>query len=302
MCDGKIASRKQNVLLMTGLKSYESSSGQPPSKASAFVTGLLFLLLLIISEQSMRAIFYLMKDLHPILENETNRFILARHIGIDFLSCFTVAVLGWKARAIAWDMVTAALGGKNAMAPAGFEQRMFTYHPASFRIALVFFVFQVKNLYDTIVWNDGPEFIFHHLASMLASYGALYPSFAHFYGIFYLGLSEISTAVLCVLANFDDEHGVVGLGDAFPVTKVIVGAIFVTLFILCRTIMWPIATYYFMRDANLALKGSGDRLDACKGWMKLFMVSCTGLSILQVLWLGQIFIIAKKEFEALGLL
>lgn len=104
------------------------------------------------------------------------------------------------------------------------------------------------------------------------------------------------------MANFDDEHGVVGLGDAFPMIKVIVGAVFVTLFILCRTIMWPIATYYFMRDANLALKGSGPRLDACKNWMKLFMFCCTGLSILQVLWLGQIFIIAKKEFQALGLL
>ena len=243
-----------------------------------------------------------MKGLHPILEDETNRFILARHIGVDFLSCFIVAALGWNARHIAYDMVTATFGGKNAMAPAGFEQRVFTYHPAAFRIALFFFAFQVKNLWDTIMWNDGPEYVFHHLASMIASWGALYPSFAHFYGIFYLGLSEISTAVLCVLANFDDEHGVVGLGDAFPMAKVAIGAVFVCLFILCRTIMWPIATYYFMRDAGLALKGSGPRLDACKGWMKLFMFCLTGLSVLQVLWLGQIFIIAKKEFEAIGLL
>jgi hypothetical protein len=194
MCDGKIGLRQQNPLVMTGLKSYETSTGQPPRKASAIVTGLVFLLFLILSEQTMRFVFYQMKDLHPILDDETNRFILARHIGIDFLSCFIVAVLGWNARAIAWDMVSAAtFGSESAMNPAGFEQRMFTYHPACFRIALVFFVFQVKNLYDTIVWNDGPEFIFHHLASMLASYGALYPSFAHFYGIFYLGFSEIST-------------------------------------------------------------------------------------------------------------
>lgn len=287
---------------MTDIKSFHSPTGQPPRKASAFVTGLLFLLFLIISEQTLRAAFFSMKHLHPILEDETNRGILARHVGVDFLSCFIVAALGWNARAIAYDMVTATLGGKNAMAPAGMEQRVFTYHPAGFRIALFFFVFQVKNLWDTIVWNDGPEFIFHHLASMLASYGAMYPSFGHFYAIFFLGLSEISTAVLCVLANFDDEFGVKGLGEAFPMAKVVVGALFVCLFILCRTIMWPIATYYFMRDARLALKGSGPRLDACKKWMKLFMFCLTGLSVLQVLWLGQIFIIAKKEFEAIGLL
>lgn len=137
---------------------------------------------------------------------------------------------------------------------------------------------------------------------MIASWGALYPSFAHFYAIFYLGFSEISTAVLCVLANFDDEFGVQGLGQAFPLTKVVVGAVFVTLFILCRCIMWPITTFYFMKDAKQALKGNGPRLDACKGWMKLFMFCLTGLSILQVLWLGQIFVIAQQEFKALGLL
>lgn len=170
MCDGKIGkassshratatTKHQNPLVMTNLKSYESPTGKPPRKASAFVTGLLFLIFLILSEQSLRVLFFNLQHLHPILENETNRFILARHVGVDFLSCFIVAALGWNSREIAHDLVRATVGGSSksaAMTPAGMEQRMFTYHPASFRIALFFWVFQLKNLYDTIVWNDGP--------------------------------------------------------------------------------------------------------------------------------------------------
>lgn len=177
MCDGTINVRvhHQNPLVMTNVKSYESPTGQPPRKASAFGTGLLFLLFLILSEQSLRAFFFSIQHLHPILEDETSRFILARHVGVDFLSCFTVAVLGWYARDICHDLIKATLGGnKQAMTPGGFEQRMLTYQPASFRIALFFFVYQVKNLYDTIVWNDGPEFIFHHVASMIASWYVVY--------------------------------------------------------------------------------------------------------------------------------
>ena len=236
------------------------------------------------------------------MQDEIHRFILARHIGVDCLCCLIVAALGWNARHIAYDMVTATLGGKNTMAPGGYDRRLFTYHPAGFRIALFFFFFQVKNLWDTIMWNDGPEFIFHHVLSLAAGWGGMYPGLAQFYGIFFLGLSEISTAVLCVLANFDDEHGVKGLGDAFPMVKVAIGAAFVCLFILCRTIMWPIASYYFVRDARLALKSHSPRAEACKGWIYLFIVSLSGLSVLQVAWLVQIFVIAKKEFEAIGLI
>jgi hypothetical protein len=40
-----------------------------------------------------------------------------------------------------------------------------------------------------------------------------------FYATFFLGLLEVSTAILCVLANFDDEYGVKGLRDALPMVK-----------------------------------------------------------------------------------
>jgi hypothetical protein len=38
---------------------------------------------------------------------------------------------------------------------------------------------------------------------------------------FFLGILEVSTAILWVLANFDDEYGVKGLRDAIPMVKLV---------------------------------------------------------------------------------
>lgn len=292
-------------LLLLSLKSYETVTAggkKNPSRASCAVTSSLMIAFLVAMEMSMRALLLHIQDYHSILEDETNRHILARHLGVDAVGCFLCAVLGWQSRHILADLAKAAMGDPKAMSPAGHEARLFQSHPAGFRIALFFFSYQVKNLYDTIVWNDGPEFIFHHLASMTASYGAMFPGFAHFYGIFFLGLSEVSTAVLCILANFDDVHGVKGMGDAFPLTKIIVGFLFVVLFIICRTIIWPIASYYFVRDSRLALQGDSAEAKAQRNWIRAFVICLSGLSVLQVAWLYEIYVHAKEEVEKFGMI
>ena len=84
---------------------------------------------------------------------ETNRFILARHIGVDALMCFTVAFMGFKSRAIMKDMIDAGLRRRpNTMPEAGYETRMFTYHPEAQRILLFFFAYQVA--YQVESWNE----------------------------------------------------------------------------------------------------------------------------------------------------
>jgi len=237
------------------------------------------------------------QDFHPLIEIEQNRRILARHIGVDALGCFIVAYLGIKNGYICKAFYETALQGKNSLPAAAFDQRMFTYHPAAQQIALVFTMYQVKNTYDTIVFNDGPEFIFHHCLALVASWAGMYPGVGHEYVIFFFGMSEISTAILCLLANFDDEHGVVGLGDAFPVTKVAVGAVFVVFFILCRVIMWPYFSYHFVRDSMNAIQSKTKMSEERKVWLRILMTALSGLSVLQVLWLGQIFIIGKEEIS-----
>ena len=156
--------------------------------------------------------------------------------------------------------------------------------------------------FQTSTHTQGPEFIFHHVFSLAVAWGALFPGTAHMYTIFFFGLSEISTAVLCVLANFDDDHGVPGLGEALPLTKVTCGAAFVVLFILCRCILWPLTSYYFCRDLYHALRSNDPRAVYRRGWMRFFYVALAGMTILQVAWLGQILVLGRQELQKAGLI
>jgi hypothetical protein len=200
-----------------------------------------------------------------------------------------------------WEMVDAVNGKQGSMAKA-YEQRMYTYRPEGFRISLFFIVYSFKNTIDTIIWDDGIEFIIHHSLCLFTAWGALFPGTAHFYAPFYFGVSEVSTAVLCLLANFDEAHGVKGLTEAWPVGKVVFGAAFAILFIFFRVICWSAVSYFYCRDAWNALSGVDPRTADRKTYLRFTFVSLSLLSLLQILWLGQIFIIGKEELEKMGMI
>jgi len=108
--------------------------------------------------------------------------------------------------------------------------------------------------------------------------------------------------VLCLLANFDDEHGVPGLADAFPIVKVCLGGLFAVLFVVCRVLMWSTISYYYCRDAWNALGGSDPRMKKHKMWFRYTLVSLSLLSLLQIIWLYEIARIGKEELEKIGML
>lgn len=256
---------------------------------------------LVAIEHSIRFLFDHFQHLHPLLENETNRFILARHIGTDFFCCAVVAILGLTSfSTVCPGFIDAVRGNKGAMPKAGFESRMFTYQPAAFRLCLFFLAYQVKNMSDTILWGDGPEFIAHHFMCLFVAYAALVHGIAHYHVPFYFGISEASTAVLCLLANFDDEHGVPGLADAWPQGKVVLGALFAVMFIICRVLLWTYFGTYFVSDALMAIDKTDSSRDAARPWNKILLASLSGLTVLQVIWLGQIILIGVEEYQKLS--
>lgn len=94
-----------------------------------------------------------------------------------------------------------------------------------------------------------------------------------------------------------------GLGDAFPIAKVVIGVVFVVLFIAVRCLLWPVMAYYFVRDIRHALQLTDDpRAMARRGWMRFFLVSLSGITVLQVAWLGEIIHLAQIELAKVGLL
>jgi len=285
---------------MTNVESFSEYDGKIPGTFHLATTSAAVIAVLMGLEYFLRYVIEANMHLLPLLENETNRQILARHLGVDVVGCFWVAYLGWNARHVCKDMTNRVLKRTNSMPDAGHERRIFTYHPEGFRLLNVFFAYQIKNMADCIIWGDGPEYIFHHFMAMIAAYSGLGPGICHFYSIFFMGVSEISTGVLCILANFDPDHGVPGLAEAMPTSKVIIAALFVIFFIICRVIMWPIAAYFCAKDITMALDGKTEL--AKKHSIPLHAIRGTllALTTLQVLFLAQIVIIGKKELAAMS--
>ncbi len=125
--------------------------------------------------------------------------------------------------------------------------------------------------------------------------GGMFPGCCHFYAIFYFGFSEISTAILCLLANFDPKYGIAGLDEAFPKTKLILGGLFVLSFIVCRLILWPYATYFFARDARAAMKSKDPRVVGRVGYLRIIYCCCVFLTLIQLLFVAMIVQTGKEE-------
>jgi len=298
MCKGPTTDQSHPVLLLSS----KACGASPPPVKSTVTTAILFVGFLACMEGLGRFLLEQMQGFNHVLEDETNRKILARHLFVDAFCCFACFLLGWSNRAFTFRVLKAFNGDNKALPTASAESRALAYDNKSYFLCICFLSYQLKNLYDTLSWNDGPEYIFHHVLSLCVCWMALYPGYQLQYAEFYFGISELSTAVLCILANFDDDHGAIGLGEAFPVVKVIIGAIFAILFATLRCVIWPIVSYYYTRDALLCLKSEQKELKKRSFVIKVFVFCLTGLSALQIIWLGVILFVAFEEFKAIGLL
>jgi hypothetical protein len=296
----------RTLRLLLSVKSYEDErSGKGPDAASAIVTGLFFVLFLVASEQICLRWLTANQDYHELLEDELHRRILARHVGVDTLACVICAALEYAGMHTYDDIWKYYIkGDKKAFVRANYLNRVMSYNPAGFRLCLFFTAYQIKNLYDTIIFDDGIIFIFHHVFSAITAYGCMSPKIANYYPFFFVGLSEISTAVLCLLANFDPVHGVAGLDVAFPTLKIVFAALFVVTFLICRVVVWPVLSWHFQEDMFNTIRNHGDdpRVIARKGWFYFFIISNGSLTLLQFLWLFEIFATVHREMVAMGML
>lgn len=223
-----------------------------------------------------------------------NRMNCAKHIGVNSTALFTCAYLGFKARHILQDMYDAVVRGKKNAMPVAYENRLFKYHPESARIAVIFLGYQIKNAYDSIYWGDDALLIGHHILAFFVAFGVVFPGSVHYYVPFYLGLSEISSFTLSLLVNFDDEYGMKGLGDEFPIAKAAIGALFAVLFIVFRVFTWSTVSYYYCRDMWNVLGTNDPRLNGRKTFFRFTAIALGLLSVLQIIWLAEIFRTGKE--------
>jgi len=200
------------------------------------------------------------------------------------------------------------------------HDRAYTFSPAAQRLCVWQVAYQAKNFVDAVIHNDGLLFLAHHVVTGVLSVSlrrvfgwknllcapspASYPSiplqalsltsFLHIYCAYFLGVSEISTAILCGLVLFDEDRGVPPLGKKFPVAMKITGIAFAVAFIVFRIILWPWACWYFWVDM-LKMINTGKLHSVEVAY--IFMTVNVLLTILQFIWLGEIITQAFKFFS-----
>ncbi|GMI40896.1 hypothetical protein TrCOL_g4350 [Triparma columacea] len=277
-----------------------SSYIKRPDTTSTIVSICAYVAFLFATEHFSRAVLEKIGPFVHVLfdkDHEHNRKVVARHLGVDLVACASVSVIGVRSRKYL-SQIRARFWDSKATFRKSYDRRMWTYIPEAHQCLLIFTAYQVKNLYDSFVWDDGLEFIIHHVLAGTAAWGSMYPGCGHTYALFYMGISEISTSVLVILANFDDVHGVKGLADAFPTLKIACAVAFVVAFITCRIVMWPWVSKLYIEDTMAAMKNTDDKkMKERKRWLVGFAIILGSLTVLQFIWLGQIILMGKEEIE-----
>jgi len=164
-------------------------------------------------------------------------------------------------------------------------ERLYAYIPAAQRVALFHAAWEVKNFVDSLLHNDGPVFIAHHIAAFLVSVGCMSPIYQPYAGYFF-GFSEISSVVLPVVGVLDDTVGMgpPELGDSLPITKMVTRGLFVVLFLVFRIVLWMAIAYRYVQDGLAVLNSSSCQSEPL---LYCFLGGMMFFTFLQFMWLVQ---------------
>lgn len=118
----------------------------------------------------------------------------------------------------------------------------------------------------------------------------------HTYGNFYVGMSELSTIVLCFALAFHREIGVAALPDAYPTLEFIIGASFAISFFLCRICAWLFVSYHLARDLVSMWMHHYESIHSLPAYV-FVVIALGGMTLLQIYWLTTIY---EQVMNALG--
>jgi hypothetical protein len=206
----------------------------------------------------------------------------------SIVSMYTSGILGIHA----WYIT----GRPHSQIPQTPEGRLFGYLPESERLSAYALAYQ---LFDFVASLGIPEhctpiMMTHHLLAGGVAYCSIRYQFLHYYGFFFLGLSEVSTMFLAWidLSTFFPPIP----GSAFDLLIQAAGPCFVLSFILFRVILWWPTSLRLFRDAQTVWStGKLEQLRPGQSWVLwVFLGSNFPLGILQLYWLGLILVEVQK--------
>lgn len=172
--------------------------------------------------------------------------------------------------------------------PATPQGRLLGYLPSSERLSTVALAYQTFDFLVslTIPEHCTPIMMTHHFLAAAVAYCSIRYQFLHYYGYFFLGLSEVSTFFLVWmdLANYFPAPD----GSTFAMLlETVAGPGFVVTFIGYRVLQWWPVSLQLFRDARAVVSsGTLDLLRPGQSWvLYVFLLSNLPLGLLQLYWL-----------------
>jgi len=179
------------------------------------------------------------------------------------------------------------------------EGRLYKYLEESEKLAAVSFTFQLWDFFISLLIPEHSTAIMliHHILAAAVSWFAVNDQFLHYYGIYFLGIVEVSSIFLLFvdLAKYFPPHPDSLLEKSL---KAVIGPAFVITFFVYRVIVWWKVSFQLWSDALHVLRtGKSHKYRNGKSYvLYVYLISNVLLGILQLYWLSLIIVEVKRVF------
>jgi len=173
---------------------------------------------------------------------------------------------------------------------------MFGFIEESEKISSANFTYQVWNFCICFIIPEfyQPDMLCHHMLSAFATWYSVHYNMLHYYGVFFSGMSEVSTIFLAIIDA--SQYFPPSPGSFFSLLVTICQPLFVVTFVYYRVYLWWKMTYNFLNDLKYVISdGQVAKFGpGCTLGLYFEAVISLVLGFLQIYWLG---IILQKVVE-----
>jgi TLC domain len=181
----------------------------------------------------------------------------------------------------------------HTLLPSTPPGRLFGYLPEAEFLAAVNFTFQSWDFCISLTIPEHATVIMltHHVLAATVSLLSVTDQYLHYYGIFFLGLSEVSSLFL-VFVDMSRFFPPTQPGSVYDIfIGMFAGPLFVVCFIYYRVIRWwPVSRQLYMDAHHVLSSGQAQKLRPGKDWiLYVYLGANLPLGILQLYWTTEIF-------------
>ena len=215
-------------------------------------------------------LFPLLKMMFPKTIKKHGAFLLAFEI-VAFFPLFYCAYEG----ATAWWFKLDDFTTK--------EQRLYATSPHARNVLQCNFAFQTWDFFASMLHKEtaAPEMLAHHLLAALLCYWAITMPYMHYYGVYFMGVAEVSSVPLVVvdICKYYPE-----VTKRFPWLDLASKLSFGILFLIVRDILWVWTAITVWKD-GLGILKAGDFPEQYPGYITAgVLLANVFFTTLQLLW------------------